>query len=70
MGFASSRSSGLIGPHPFTDLSERRVASQDGDDHHELRCGNAENAWFFKLLCVIERPGRGDDGLGGVRIKR
>jgi len=57
MGFASPKSSGLIGPHLFADLSERRVASQDGHDHHELRRGNVENAWFFKLLCVIEREG-------------
>lgn len=28
MGLASYRSSGLIGPHPFADLSEGRVASR------------------------------------------
>ena len=68
MGFASPRSSDLIGPHPFADLSERRVVSPDGDDHHELRCGNVENAWLFKLFCVIER--RGGDSRSGVRVKR
>ena len=67
---ASSRLSGLIGPYPFADLSEERVVSQDGDGHHELRCGNVENAWFFKLLRVIEWSRRGDDSRGGVRVKR
>ena len=34
------------------------MRAQDGDDHHELRCGNVVSVWFFKLLRVKELPKR------------
>lgn len=60
-------------PAPFCgpERGKSGLTLQDGDDHHELRCGNVENAWLFRLLCVIERPGRSDDdSRGDVRAKR